>query len=144
MLDEKMIRDNFERALSKHEEGTGQLFMYSLLDLDITYDEEGEKVNISAPVSDIMFNPIGFLHGGILMYIADTAMGHLCAAFSERPGVTLEVKTQFFRTTRKGTIHATAYFVKKGKSIQFVECLLVDDRGRDLGKVTATFYSLTE
>ncbi|WP_143521232.1 PaaI family thioesterase, partial [Pseudomonas sp. 2995-1] len=85
-MDENKIRDNFERALKVHEDGTGQLFLYSLLDFDIDYNGEDEKVHISAPITDIMFNPIGFLHGGILMYIADTAMGHLVAAFSERPG----------------------------------------------------------
>ncbi|MBU9712662.1 PaaI family thioesterase [Evansella tamaricis] len=141
-MNEKEIREKFEQALKVKDDGTGQLFMYSLLDFDIQYDEKVERVYISVPVTEIMFNPIGFLHGGILTYIADTAMGHLCAAFAESPSVSLELKTQFFRTTRKGTIHATAYFTKKGKNVQFVECVLKDNEDRDLGKVTGTFYSL--
>ncbi|SDY45503.1 uncharacterized domain 1-containing protein [Evansella caseinilytica] len=143
-MDENKFRKSFEKALKIHQDGTGQLFLYSLLDFQIDYDEEEEKVFIRVPVTEIMFNPVGFLHGGMLTYIADTAMGHLCAAFAERPGVSLELKTQFFRTTRKGEITAMAYFLKKGKQIQFVECVLVDDRERELGKVTATFYSLAE
>ncbi|MDG5786391.1 PaaI family thioesterase [Evansella sp. AB-P1] len=141
-MDERKLRDNFERALKVHQDDTGQQFMYSLLDLNIEYDEGQEKVYIDAPVTEIMFNPVGFIHGGILTYIADTAMGHLCAAFSDRPGVTLELKTQFFRTSRDGKIHATAQFVKKGSNINFVECVLQDDKERLLGKVTATFYSM--
>ncbi|MFA9557230.1 PaaI family thioesterase [Evansella sp. AB-rgal1] len=143
-MDEQVLRDNFERALKVHNDGTGQLFLDSLMNFDFQYLEEAEKVKITVPVTDIMFNPVGFIHGGIYSYIADTAMGHLCAAFGEKPSVTLELKTQFFRTTREGEIHATAYFLKKGRNVQFVECLLEDEKGKLLGKVTATFYSMGE
>ncbi|WP_096188203.1 PaaI family thioesterase [Evansella halocellulosilytica] len=141
-MDEKLLRDRFEKAMNVHEDGTGQQFLYSLFDFDISYFEEEEKVRIQAPVNPIMFNPVGFIHGGILTYIADTAMGHLCAAFADNPGVSLELKTQFFRSANEGTLIAEAYFLKKGKNVQFVECELSDHHNRMLGKVTATFYSL--
>ncbi len=143
-MDKEKIRSQFEHALETHKEGTGQLFMYSFLNFDFEYDQENEVVRIEAPISEMMFNPIGFIHGGMITYIADTAMGHLCAAFAERPGVSLELKTQFFRSAKAGSIKAEASFVKKGNKVQFVECVLEDDQQRLLAKATATFYSLEE
>lgn len=142
MINEEKLKEQFEHALHTHEEGTGQLFLYSFFDFSFQYDEKAEIVHIEMPISEIMYNPIGFLHGGILTYIADTAMGHLCAAFADQPGVSLELKTQFYRSVKTGVVKAKAYFVKKGKKVQFIECILEDDQERLLGKVTSTFYSI--
>ncbi|MCD8511179.1 MAG: PaaI family thioesterase [Bacillus sp. (in: Bacteria)] len=142
-MEEKQLRERFEAALAVRDSGTGRLFMDEIMDMDIDYNEEEETVTVTVPVTDILFNPIGFIHGGIMTYIADTAMGHLCAAFADNPSVSLELKTQFFNTTREGNVVATAHFLKKGKNIQFAECDLKTEKGKPLGKVTATFYSLT-
>ncbi|QOY35018.1 PaaI family thioesterase [Anaerobacillus isosaccharinicus] len=143
-MDKEKLREQFEHALNTHQEGTGQLFLYSLLNFTFDYDEEHEVVRIEAPISEMMYNPIGYIHGGIITYMADTAMGHLCAAFAYRPGVSLELKTQFLRAAKTGTLKAEAFFVKKGKQVQFVECDIKDDKDQLLAKTTATFYSLPE
>ena len=141
-LDEQQTMDKFKQALRDHEDGTPQLFMYSLLDFSFEYDEQNEYVTVKAPISDLMYNAIGYIHGGIITYIADTAMGHLCAAFGDYPSVSLELKTQFFRTAKTGELITKAYFLKKGKKVQFVECTIQDDQGRLLSKVTGTFHSI--
>jgi uncharacterized protein (TIGR00369 family) len=143
-MDKTKLREQFEHALNTHEQGTGQLFLYSLLNFDFEYDEEQKVVRIQAPISEMMYNPMGYIHGGIISYIADTAMGHLCAAFADRPGVSLELKTQFLRTAKTGSLHAEASFLKAGNQIQFVECTIKDDQHRLLAKVTGTFYSIGE
>lgn len=140
-MDKEKLREQFEKALDTHEDHSGNLFFYSLLDFSFEYNEEREVVSIEVPISNIMYNPIGFIHGGIFTYIADTAMGHLCAAFADQPGVSLELKTQFLKTAKTGTLFAEAYFLKKGKKIQFLECVIKDEQERILTKTTATFYS---
>ena len=142
IVDEKKLRDSFEQALKVKEAGSGRLFFDELMDFEFHYDEEEEKVVIHVPVTKIMHNPVGFLHGGVMTYIADTAMGHLCAVFS-KPSVSLELKTQFFKTVKEGTIKATAYFVKKGRTVQFIECTLEDEKDQLIAKVTATFYTIS-
>lgn len=140
-MDEKKLRESFEQALKVKEEESGRLFLDALMDFDFEYDEEDEKVMIRVPVTKIMHNPVGFLHGGVMTYIADTAMGHLCAVFGQ-PSVSLELKTQFFKTVKDGVIKATAYFNKKGRTVHFVECTLEDEQNHLIGKVTATFYTI--
>lgn len=141
-MDEQQMTKRFKQALQDHEDGTPQLFMYSLMDFSFEYDEEIEVVTLKAPISEVMYNPVGFIHGGIITYMADTVMGHLCAAFGGQPSVSLELKTQFFRTTKTGELIAKAYFIKKGKQVQFVECTIEDDKERLLSKVTGTFYTI--
>lgn len=143
-MDKDQLRAQFEQALENFEEGSGNLFLYSLLKFDFEYDEENKVVRIEAPITEMMYNPIGYIHGGIITYIADTAMGHLCGAFADRPGVSLELKTQFFRSAKTGSLKAEAYFVKQGKQVQFVECTIHDDQQKLLAKTTATFYSIGE
>ncbi|WNF38732.1 PaaI family thioesterase [Bacillaceae bacterium IKA-2] len=141
-MDKEKLRLQFEKALETHEDGTGNLFFYSLLDFTFDYHTDREVVSIEVPISSLMYNPIGFIHGGIFTYIADTAMGHLCAAFADQPGVSLELKTQFLKTAKTGTLFAEAYFLKKGKNIQFIECVIKDEQKQVLTKTTATFYSI--
>lgn len=138
---EKMARESVERAIQAKKENDHHLFLETFMDFKYEHDEEEEKVIVYAPVTELMYNPIGVLHGGITTFIADTAMGRLCAIFG-KPSVTLELKTQFFKAVKEGTIKATAYFVRKGKTVQFVECTLEDEKGNLIGKVSATFYTI--
>ncbi|PTL38959.1 PaaI family thioesterase [Alkalicoccus saliphilus] len=131
-------------ALKAHKDGTPEVFLYSLFDFSFEYDEEKEEVRLEAPVSELMYNPVGFIHGGIITYMADTAMGHLCAAFNEKPSVSLELKTQFLRTEKSGSLHAAAYFLKKGRGVQYVECTIHNDENVLLSKISGTFYTLPE
>ncbi len=143
-MDKEKLRNQFELALENFQEGAGNLFLYSFLNFEFEYDEEKQVVRITAPISEVMYNPIGYIHGGIITYLADTAMGHLCAVFADRPGVSLELKTQFMRTAKSGNLHAEAYFMKNGKQVQFVECTVKDDKDQLLAKVTGTFFSVGE
>lgn len=143
-MDRQEWMERAGKAVDAHEEGTPQLFLYELMGFSFTYDEDKEVVRIKAPVSDIMFNPVGFIHGGILHYLADTAMGHLCAAFLQAPAVSLELKTQYFATVKEGHLHAEARFKKKGKTVQFIVCDIKDDDGRVLSETTGTFYKVPQ
>lgn len=132
------------QAVETHHDGTSNVFLYSLFDFSFDYLEETEEVHLEAPVTELMYNPVGFIHGGVITYIADTAMGHLCAAFNERPSVSLELKTQFLSTAKSGTLKARAYFLKKGKGVQFVECTIHSDNGTLMSKISGTFYTLPD
>ncbi|NJP36607.1 PaaI family thioesterase [Alkalicoccus luteus] len=143
-MNEEELIEKVRKAMKAHEDGSPDVFLYSLFDFSFDYIEEKEEVHLDAPVTELMFNPVGFIHGGIITYIADTALGHLCAAFNERPSVSLELKTQFLRTSRSGSLHAKAAFLKKGSGVQFAECTIEDDQGEILSRTSGTFYTIKE
>src|SRR5438132_10958703 len=77
-------------------------------------------------------NPMGTLHGGILCDLADAAMG---VAYASTLGegesfTTLELKINFLRPFRSGTLIATGHVVKTGRTIGLTECDVTDTEGR--------------
>ena len=89
-------------------------------------------------------NPMGTLHGGVLCDIADAAMG---IAYASTLGdgesfTTLELKINFLRAFRNGTLTATARMVKAGRTIGLAECDVTDAEGRLIARAMSTCMTL--
>lgn len=77
-------------------------------------------------VSDKHLNPHGVAHGAVLFAMADTGMGgalyptlaegEICA--------TIEIKINFFKPVRLGSLHCTTDLVSRGKSVANLESLI--------------------
>jgi uncharacterized protein (TIGR00369 family) len=89
-------------------------------------------------------NPMGTLHGGVLCDVADAAMG---IAYASTLGegetfTTLELKINFLRPFRTGTLIATARMVKAGRTIGLAECDVTDMDGRLIARAMSTCMTL--
>src|SRR5438128_12614752 len=89
-------------------------------------------------------NPMGTLHGGVICDVADAAMG---VAYASTLGdgesfTTLELKINFLRAFRSGTLIATGRVVKSGRTIGLVECDVTDTEGRLIARVMSTCMTL--
>ena len=89
-------------------------------------------------------NPMGTLHGGVLCDVADAAMG---VAYASTLGegetfTTLELKINFLRPFRNGTLTATARVVKSGRTIGLTECDVTDREGRLIARAMSTCMTL--
>ncbi len=138
-MDEDAARTALETALRTHAPGFGTFFLARFLDLDISYGEDTCLVKM--PVRDFMYNPQGSLHGGIIAMVLDISMGHLLT-HAIGVGMTLEMRTQFLRPARSGIVQASASFLKKGRSINFLESRMVDGEGKDMAVATSTWQLL--
>ena len=90
------------------------------------------------------WNPLGGLHGGILCDLTDAAMG---IAYASTLGdgesfTTLELKINFLRPFRNGTLVATARMVKTGRTIGLAECDVTDSEGRLIARALSTCMTL--
>ena len=92
-------------------------FLFKLFQFTFDYDDEARTCTVSCPISDFMLNPSGIVHGGVLTFIADTAMGHLNFRLKDAPYVTLELKTSFYHAISSGRFIATAFFTKEHRFI---------------------------
>jgi uncharacterized protein (TIGR00369 family) len=87
------------------------------------------------------FNPHGVLHGGVVMSLLDTAMGH---AVSEavlpqgRINAAAQFNIHFLLPIRSGTVRARSNIVKIGKRTAVVEGRAFDQNGVILALATAT------
>jgi uncharacterized protein (TIGR00369 family) len=87
------------------------------------------------------FNPNGVLHGGVVMTLLDTAMGHAVAELvypEGRINAAAQMNINFLLPVREGTIRATAKVRKIGKRLAVVDGEVTDEEGRLVAIATAT------
>jgi uncharacterized protein (TIGR00369 family) len=86
------------------------------------------------------YNPMGSVHGGILCDLADAAMGVALASTLEegQSFTTIELGIHYLRPVYETHLTATAKTVHRGRSMGYVECEIVDERGRLIAKATST------
>ena len=85
-------------------------------------------------------NPMGTLHGGILCDIADAAMG-IAFASTLAPGesfTTVELKINYLRPVREGTLRAEGRVVQRGRTVGYVECEVTNQDGKLIAKSNST------
>jgi uncharacterized protein (TIGR00369 family) len=89
-------------------------------------------------------NPAGTLHGGVLCYLADTAMGFAWASElkPDETFTTIEMTINFFRPVWSGKLSASATVVRRGKTVGYAECDVKDEQGRLVAKSSSTLMSL--
>jgi uncharacterized protein (TIGR00369 family) len=107
-------------------------------------DVGGGKCTMRLEAGEQHSNPMGTVHGGIFCDIADAAMG--MAYFSElEPGesfTTLELKINFLRPFRQGTLLAHGRVVGRGRTVGMTECDVVDEHGRLIARASSTCMTL--
>jgi|ERR1700675_909522 len=85
-------------------------------------------------------NPMKTLHGGILCDLTDAAMG-VAFASTLAPGesfTTVELRINFFRPVWNAKLRAEGKVVRRGKIIGYVECDVIDEKGRLVAKASST------
>ena len=86
-------------------------------------------------------NPMGTVHGGILVDLADAAMGLACASLLDRGEsfTTIELKINYFRPVISGRVEAHAKVVNAGKTLVYLECVIVfADSGKPIAKTSSS------
>ncbi len=139
-MDEAAARAAFEEALRSYRPEFGSFFLARLFGLEVTY--ENDTCVVTVPVRDFMFNPQGWLHGGVISLVADISMGHLLQK-TAGAGTTLEMKVQFLRAASVGELRAVGRFLKRGRSINYLESRIAQN-GADVAAATSTWMLLTK
>ncbi len=99
------------------------------------------EVVLAIDWSDDLCTTAGALHGGLLMALADSAGG--ACAFANLPDgavgtSTIESKTNFLGSARRGRFRATARPLHVGGTTIVVETEVRDDAGKLISKTTQT------
>jgi uncharacterized protein (TIGR00369 family) len=85
-------------------------------------------------------NAMGYLHGGVVATLADSAMGFAFASTlaEDESFATLEMKVNFLRPVWRATLTATAEVVHRGRTTGLVECRVTDENNRLVAHSTCT------
>lgn len=143
-VDEKAARAHLDTILSDHEQAFETFFLARFLNLSFEYlplespDAEKEVCRVSFPMSDMLKNPQGSLHGGAMATAMDISMGHLVNKVAG-PGATIEMKVQFMRPVIEGIVTCEGRFTRRGRSMAFMESRLSGANGKLAALATATW-----
>ncbi|MGH2640068.1 MAG: PaaI family thioesterase [Actinomycetota bacterium] len=98
-------------------------------------------VTIAMELDERHVNLQGFVHGGMLAILADTACG-LSVRSAMEPGrlhITADLDIHFLAPARPGRILGRGNAVKVGRSLAFAETAIEDEGGRLLAKAQSRF-----
>lgn len=85
-------------------------------------------------------NPMGTMHGGVLVDLGDAAMGFAMASTlaAGESFTTIELKANYFKPVWDARLRAEAKLVKRSRSLGYVECDIVDEQGSLVCKLAST------
>jgi uncharacterized protein (TIGR00369 family) len=98
------------------------------------------------PVRPEYLQGAGKMQGGLIVALADEAIAHaMVTTLTPEEGLTtIELKSNFLAAVSSGELTATATVFKKGSSLVIGDCLVTDDQGRNICRVSATFLLLKQ
>jgi|TARA_B110000879_G_scaffold195071_1_gene263451 uncharacterized protein (TIGR00369 family) len=143
-VDENAALAHFQTALGEHEQVFETFLFARLLGLVFEYlpmntaDADKDTCRLSFEVTDMLRNPQGSLHGGAMCAAMDISMGHLVNKVAG-PGATVELKVQFMRPVKEGTVTVEGRFTKRGRNLSFMESRLSGSDGKLAALATATW-----
>jgi 1,4-dihydroxy-2-naphthoyl-CoA hydrolase len=110
--------------------------------LGIRIDEAGDGVlRASMPVAPRVMAPNGYLHGGSVVALADTACGIGCwlGLPEDGPGfTTIELKSNFIGAARGDRVRCTARRAHGGRTTEVWDATVEDDDGRPVALFRCT------
>ena len=143
-IDQQQVRDHIDSVLQDCEQVFEKFFLAKFIGLDFEYlpehvnDSDKSVLKITFDVNEMLMNPQGALHGGLMATVMDISMGHLLNKTVGK-GATIELKIQYLRPVREGRVTCEGRFIKKGRSLSFMESRLLDQAGKLAAVATATW-----
>lgn len=115
-------------------EGMNKMSTNSLVEhLKIEFTEIGDDyIKASMPVDKTTHQPMGLLHGGASVALAETvgSTGAMLASDEGFAGVGLEINANHMRGVRSGHVHATARPLHIGRTTHVWSIEIVNDEGK--------------
>ena len=118
----------------------GERFLPGLLGVEIDSVDAG-LVRGRLTLTERHLAPNGYLHAAAVIALADTACGYGSILNLPEGGTgftTIELKTNFLRTAREGTITCEARLVHGGQATQLWDAAVTDPEGRPMALFRCT------
>ena len=101
--------------------------------LGIEYQEVSPtRVRATMPVGPRVHQPLGYLHGGASVVLAESvaSVGATTAALPEKVAFGLEINANHLRPKKDGTLHATGTPIHQGRTTAVWEIRVTDEADR--------------
>ncbi len=121
-------------------DAAGAEFLPGLLGIEFD-GAEGGVVHAHLQLEQKHFAPNGYVHAGTVVTVADTAAGYGCLLSLPEGGIgftTIELKTNFLRSAKAGTITCEARLLHGGRTTQLWDATVSDPEGRPMALFRCT------
>jgi len=121
-------------------DAAGAEFLPGLLGIEFDGAEDG-IVRAHLQLEQKHFAPNGYVHAGTVVTLADTAAGYGCLLSLPEGGIgftTIELKTNFLRSAKAGTITCEARLLHGGRTTQLWDATVSDPEGRPMALFRCT------
>ena len=101
--------------------------------LGVTYEElSPERVVATMPVGPRVYQPLGYLHGGASVALAESvaSIGGQLNAAEGMAVFGVEINANHLRSKREGTLRAVATPLHRGRTTQVWDVRIADEEGR--------------
>jgi 1,4-dihydroxy-2-naphthoyl-CoA hydrolase len=110
--------------------------------LGIAFDtSDDDVVRAKLELRQALFAPNGYVHAGAIVSLADTACGYGCILALPEGATgftTIELKTNFLRSAKEGTIACEARLLHGGRTTQLWDATVTDEQGRTMALFRCT------
>jgi len=136
---------NNEEILNKLNSMTKNTLMETL---KIQYTEIGDDYLVATmPVNSSVHQPMGLLHGGATVALAESVGSTASHLFIDSENVEvrgIEITANHLRSKKEGVVTATAKIIHKGKITHLWEIKIVDEKGKMISICKLTNIILTK
>ena len=118
----------------------GAEYLPGLLGIEFDTSEDG-VVRAKLALRKALFAPNGYVHAGAIVTLADTACGYGCLLAMPEGGTgftTIELKTNFLRSAKEGTLACEARLLHGGRTTQLWDATVSDPEGRPMALFRCT------
>ncbi|NOX62952.1 MAG: hotdog fold thioesterase [Chloroflexi bacterium] len=116
--------------------------------LGIEFVEVGDDyLAATMPVDERTRQPMGLLHGGASVLLAETlgsVASTLCVDFPRQQCVGLEINASHLRAVREGKVKGVARPIRLGRRVHVWEIRIADDKGRPVCAARLTMAILED
>jgi uncharacterized protein (TIGR00369 family) len=102
------------------------------------------NLKVTLPVQPLFMNSVGIVHGGIICSLADIAMGNTFEIDenNRQTVVTVDLKTTFIKAVKGRFLIADAHLVKKGRTLNHIDCFIYDENNQLVAKANGIFANI--
>ena len=104
---------------------------------------EENSSRVYAEVREESRNPYGYVHGGLLMTMADCAAG-MAARGDGRKYVTQNISIHFIANIKEGGLTADAQVIHRGRTVTLVRVEIKAETGKLLAEASVSMFCVAE
>lgn len=127
-------------SLERQQNGANRSYIEAFMNVEEQLEDDA--VTISIPITPLLYNPLGIVHGGMIATLIDTAMGTLSneATPLDKVAVTTQLNIHYLAAIKGNNLTCHATITHKGSRMMVLSAVVERDDGKKVATASSTFF----